>query len=143
MSLINDALKKAQKRQADEAAEPVPMPGSGGRVAQRGQAANSSPRSNTVVLLGAGAVFLGVGALALRAGRLSRETAAATSPAARAHAERREVRLVGGFVAAIGALMAIGGARAHAVGAAAVPLRKPAPRRRPQHADLQLLTPSR
>lgn len=55
MSLINEALKKAQRQRNDDpAALTAPIPGGGARVAKRGQ-----PKSaNTVLLLGSGALVL-------------------------------------------------------------------------------------
>jgi hypothetical protein len=52
MSLINDALKKAQRQSADTSY--VPVPGSGGRVAKRG----APMAAQTIVLIGAGCVVL-------------------------------------------------------------------------------------
>ena len=56
MSLINEALKKAQKlRAADQAGETAPpMPGAAVRVAKRGQARSSQ----TIVLIASGAIVL-------------------------------------------------------------------------------------
>lgn len=56
MSLINEALKKAQRqRTEDSLSDAPPMPGGGGgKIAKRGQARSA----NTMVLIGAGAVVL-------------------------------------------------------------------------------------
>jgi hypothetical protein len=56
MSLINEALKKAQRLRNEEqaAAAETMLGGSGGRIAKRGQARSA----NTMVLIGAGAIVL-------------------------------------------------------------------------------------
>lgn len=53
MSLINEALKKAQRQRNEEIADAPPVPG-GGRIVKRGQARSA----NTILLLGAGAFVL-------------------------------------------------------------------------------------
>src|SRR4051812_3566038 len=55
MSLINEALKKAQRLRSDETApDAPPVPGGGGKIAKRGAARSA----NTLVLIGSGAVVL-------------------------------------------------------------------------------------
>src|SRR4051812_1589861 len=54
MSLINEALKKAQRQRSEDQASLAPMPGGGGTIAKRGQ-----PRSaNSILLLGGAALAL-------------------------------------------------------------------------------------
>lgn len=81
MSLINEALKKAQRLRTEDQVDAAPIPGSGGRVAKRAQARSA----NTMVLIGAGALVLVVLSVVLTVYLVNRPapanaTAVATAP---------------------------------------------------------------
>jgi hypothetical protein len=78
MSLINDALKKAQRLRHEAAPETSAAPASGTPIAKRGQARSA----NTVVLIGAGALVLVVLSVVVTVYLLNRPAAPAAHTAA-------------------------------------------------------------